>query len=87
VRAGLVKDENGMGAGRDRGADLKEVRLHRFGVGERHDEGRALAEPRADRAEERGRERHRFERAAERPLRSLVVRRSGGACRGEPIAG
>ena len=53
-----------MGAGRHRGADLGEVRLHGLGVAERHDEAGALALGRADRPEEI------------RPGRALVVRRA-----------
>lgn len=48
VPACLVEDENGVRARRDRGADLDEMRLHRLGVGERHDESCALAELRTD---------------------------------------
>jgi hypothetical protein len=65
VPACLVEDEDGMDAGRDGGADLGEMRLNGFGVGEGHDEGRALAELRTDGAEDVG------------PRRALVVRRSG----------
>ncbi len=75
VPARLVEDEHGVGVGRHGVADLGEVRLHRFGVGEGHDEGRALAEPRTDRAENVG------------PLRSLVVRRPGSRAAARPAAG
>ena len=54
-----------MGARIDGGADLGEVGLHCSGIGEGHDEGRALAELRADRPEDVG------------PLGALVVRRPG----------
>ena len=39
--AGAVEDEHGVRAGRDGAGDLGEVGVHRRGVGEGHDEGRA----------------------------------------------
>ena len=44
-----------MGARRDLCGDFGEVQIHRLGVAARHDEGRALAVLRADRAENIGR--------------------------------
>ena len=67
VPSGLVEHDDSMGAGSDRSADLLEVCLHCFGIGEGHDEGRALAELGADRPEDVG------------PLRALVVRCPGPA--------
>ncbi len=50
----LVEDEDGMRVPCDHGADLEEMRLHRPGVAERHDETGAFALGRADRPEEIG---------------------------------
>ena len=52
--AGLVEDQHGVRARRDRGGDLGEVEAHRLGVADRHDEGGALALFRADRPEDVG---------------------------------
>ena len=60
--AGLVEDDNGVGAGRNGRAYLAEMRLHGLGIGEGHGEGGALAEFRADGAEDVD------------PPRALVVR-------------
>jgi hypothetical protein len=49
--AGAVADQYGVGAGRNFGADFLQMRVHRLGVGERHDHGRADAPFRADGAE------------------------------------
>ena len=43
-----------MGSLDDRAGDLVEVKLHRFGVGERQGQGRARAASRTDRTEEVG---------------------------------
>ena len=57
-----LPDEHGMGAGRDHRTDLGEVGGHRLAVTTGHDEARALALGRADRAEDVG------------GLRALIVR-------------
>ena len=49
-----VADQNGVGAGRDLGADFLQMRVHRLGVGVGHDHGRADAPLRADGAENVG---------------------------------
>ena len=51
---GPIKEENGMGAGRDLGGDFIEMPLHGLGVAARQDEGRADAAPGTDRAEDVG---------------------------------
>ena len=73
--AGLVEDEDGVGARRDRGTDLVEMRLHRGRVAVGHDETSALALIRADRAEDVG------------PLGALVVGRPGAGAATSPAAG
>ena len=75
VLAGLVEDDYGVRTGRNCRADLGEVGLHRLGVGERHDEGRAIAESRADRAEDAG------------PFGALVMWRPGAGAATRPPAG
>ena len=53
--AGLIKNQNGVGAGRDLGGDLVEMKLHGFGVaGGQHESGAGSA-LRAYRAEQIGR--------------------------------
>lgn len=61
--AGLIDNENGVGAGGDGGADLGKMQVHRVRVAPWQDETRAFAFRRADRAED------------VRPLRALIVRR------------
>ena len=53
--AGLVDQEDGVGAGRDDRGDLREVQVHRLGIAGRQDQGRALALLWADGAEDVGR--------------------------------
>ena len=53
--ARLIDEERGMGAGCDLRSDFGEVEGHRLAVATRHDERRALAVLRADRAENVGR--------------------------------
>ena len=72
---GFVEDQYGMGVLGDHGADLDEMRLHRLGVAERHDEPRALAFAGADRAEHIG------------PGGALVVRRPRASPAPSPPAG
>ena len=71
VPSGLVDHYHGMGTGIDRGADLGQVRRHGVSIAIGHDQARALALRRADRAEYVG------------PLGALVVRgpRPGSASR------
>jgi len=73
--AGPVEDEDGMGVGRHRAADLEEMLLHGLRVAERHDEAGALALGRADRAEDVG------------PGGALVVRRARPGPAPGPSAG
>jgi hypothetical protein len=54
VPPGSVEQQDGVGSLRDRAGDLVEVKLHRFGVGEREGQGRARAASRTDRAEQVG---------------------------------
>jgi len=49
--AGAVADQDGMGAGRNLGADFLQMRVHRLSVGVGHDHGRADASLWADSAE------------------------------------
>lgn len=74
VPAGLVEDENGMCAGIDRGADLCEVDVHRFGIAPRHDQADGLAFGRADRPEQIG------------PFGALIVWRTGPRAASGPAA-
>ena len=53
--AGLIDQEDGVGARRDGRGDLGEVQVHRLGVAGGQDQGCALAVLRADRAEDVGR--------------------------------
>ena len=53
--AGLIEDENGVGAGGDLGGDLVEMKLHGFGVAGRQHEGGAGSAFGADRTEQIGR--------------------------------
>ena len=55
VPAGLIDQEDGMGAGGDDLGDLRQVQVHRFGVAGRQDQSRALALLWADGAEDIGR--------------------------------
>jgi hypothetical protein len=73
--SGLVEQEDGMGAARHHGADLGKMRLHGFGVAERHDEPGALALGRTNRPEEIG------------PGGALVMRRAGPGPAPGPSAG
>ena len=43
VPAGLIHEQHGVGAGRDRERDLGEVEVHRLGVAERQDQAGCLA--------------------------------------------
>ncbi len=52
--AGLVDQEDGVGAGRDDLGDFREVQVHRFGIAAWQDQGRALALLWADGAEDVG---------------------------------
>ena len=52
--AGLIDQEDGVGAGRDGRGDLREVQVHRLGVAGRQDQGCTLALLRADRSEDVG---------------------------------
>jgi hypothetical protein len=52
--AGLVDQEDGVGAGRDDLGDLGEVQVHRFGIAGWQDQGRALALLWADGTEDVG---------------------------------
>jgi hypothetical protein len=52
---GLIDDQDGMGTGLDVEGDLLEVHAHRFAVAPGHDDGRAFAFSRTDRAEDVGR--------------------------------
>jgi hypothetical protein len=52
--AGLVDQEDGVGAGRDGRGDFRQVQVHRLGVAGGQDQGCALALLRADRAEDVG---------------------------------
>ena len=54
VPAGLIDQEDGVGAGRDGLGDLDQMQVHRLGVAGRQDQGRALALLRADGAEDVG---------------------------------
>ena len=58
---GLIEDENGVGAGRDLGGNLVEMKLHGFGVAGRQHEGGASSAFGAYRPEQIGR------------LRALIV--------------
>ena len=75
VPSGLVEDEDGMGARRDGGADLMEMRLHRLRVAVGHHQAGALALSRADRPEDVG------------PLGTLVVGRPRPGAATRPAAG
>ena len=55
VPAGLIDEEDGVGAWCDGLGDLREVQVHRLGVAGRQDQGRALALFRADGTEDVGR--------------------------------
>jgi hypothetical protein len=63
--SGLIEDENGVRAGSNFRCDLVEMKLHRFGVAKRQDEGGAGSEFGADCTEYIGR------------LRALVVDGAG----------
>ncbi len=52
--AGLIDEQGGMGARRNLCGDFGQMEIHRLGVATRHDERRALAVFRADRAEDVG---------------------------------
>ena len=49
--AGLIENEDGVRAGGDFAGDLVEMKLHRFGIAERQDEGSAGSVFRAYRTE------------------------------------
>ena len=50
--AGLIDKQRGVRARRDLGGDFSQVKVHGLNVASGHDEGCALAVPRADRAED-----------------------------------
>ena len=52
VPPGLIEQQHGMLVGADHGADLGQVQVHRHGVAEGQDQGRALAVLRADGTED-----------------------------------
>ena len=52
--AGLIEQHDGVGARRDLRGDFGQKQGHRLAVAPRHDEARALAALRADRAEHIG---------------------------------
>ena len=52
--AGLIDQEDGVGAGRDDLGDLRQVQIHRLGITSRQDQGCALAILWADSAEDIG---------------------------------
>ena len=54
VPAGLIDQEDGVGFGRDRFSDFRQVQVHGLGVAGRQDQGGALALVWADRAEDVG---------------------------------
>jgi hypothetical protein len=53
--SGLINEDGGVGVRRDLRGDLGEMQIHRLGVATRHDERRAFALLRTDRAENVGR--------------------------------
>ena len=53
--SGLIKEDGGVRARRNLGGDLGEMQVYRLGVATRHDERRAFALLRADRAKNIGR--------------------------------
>jgi len=53
--SGLIHKQYGMGAGLYSSSDFGKMQVHRFGIAERQDKACALAERRADRAEDVGR--------------------------------
>ena len=53
--SGLIEKKDGVPPGRDLGGDLGKMEIHRLGVASRHDERRAFALSRTDRAEDIGR--------------------------------
>ena len=65
VRGTVCPTNDSLRARCDSRSDLGELQVHRLGVGERLDGACGHAASGADRAEERARERHRFERAGE----------------------
>src|SRR3954452_7286907 len=63
--SGLIKNENGVGAGSDFRCDLVEMKLHRFGIAKREHEGSTGSEVGTDCTEHVG------------GLRALIVDRRG----------
>ena len=53
--SGLIEEEDGVGSGRDRLGDLRQMQVHRLGVAGRQDQGCALALFRTDGTEDVGR--------------------------------
>src|SRR6476620_5754011 len=53
--SGLIDEEDGVGSWCDRLGDFREVQVHRFGIAGGQDQSRALAQFRADGAEDIGR--------------------------------
>jgi hypothetical protein len=75
VPAGLIDQKDGVGSGRDRFGDLRQMQVHRFAVTGRQDQGCALALLGADRAEDVG------------GSCTLVARRAGAGAALGPTAG
>jgi hypothetical protein len=75
VPAGLVEQQDGMGARGDRLRDFREMQRHRFSVAERQDEAGCNAACWTDRTEDVGR------------ARPLVVRRRGPGAAPRPSSG
>ena len=75
VPAGLIEQQHGVGTGRHRLGDFRQVQGHRVGVAARQDQAGGGASGRADRAEDVGR------------ARALVVRRRGPCAAPRPAPG
>jgi len=71
---GLIHDENGMGAGSDGGADLRQMGIHRVGVAPRQHQADGLAPGRTNGAEDIG------------PLGALIVWCPGSGSAPRPAA-
>jgi len=75
VPPSLIDEENGVGSGRDRFSDLREMQVHCFAVAGRQDQGRTLALLGADGAEDVG------------GGGALIARRTGAGAALGPAAG
>src|SRR6478752_9357729 len=89
VPAGLIDQEDGVGAGRDSFGDFRQVQVHGLGVAGRQDQGSALALVWADRAEDVGGSgalvtRYAWPGAALRPAAGDLVLLSDTSLVGEP---